>query len=154
MSAEAGLNKDFLDILNALDAAGAEYIVVGAHAMALHGVPRATGDIDILVRPNSDNASRVLDALGAFGAPTKAHGLTRNDLEIPGNVYQIGLPPRRIDFLTSISGLSFEEAWESRELVQVGEILVPFLGREALARNKRASGREKDLLDLRLLGGE
>lgn len=154
MSTAAGFNEDFLDILHALDAANADYIVVGAYAMALHGVPRATGDLDILIRADSENASRILEALEAFGAPIGAHGLTRDDLETTGNVYQIGLPPRRIDLLTSISGLSFEEAWASRELITVEEISVPFLGREALLRNKRASGREKDLLDLHLLGSD
>jgi len=154
MSVAAGFNPDFLDILRALDRAGAQYLVVGAHAMALHGVPRATGDLDLLVRPSPRNAERILAALRAFGAPVDAHGVSRSDFEAAGNVYQIGLPPRRIDLLTSISGVDFDAAWESREQVEIGGVEVAFLGREALIENKRASGRDKDLLDVRLLGEE
>lgn len=151
MSVEDGLNQDFLDILAALDESEAEFLVVGAHAMALHGVPRATGDLDVLVRPSAENAERVLTALGAFGAPLDAHDVTRQDFEIPGQVYQIGLPPRRIDLLTSISGIGFDEAWISRDEVKIQGRKVPFLSREALIRNKQASGRDKDLVDVRLL---
>lgn len=151
MTVESGFNRDFLDILHALDETGAEYLVVGAHAMAYHGVPRATGDLDIWVRPSPGNAVRVLRALEVFGAPIDTHGVRRADFEDPGTVYQIGLPPRRIDFMTAITGVSFDEAWSSRRSVEIGEISVPFLGREALVKNKRASGRDKDLLDARIL---
>jgi hypothetical protein len=95
-------------MLDALARARVEFVVVGAHAMAAHGYARATGDIDILVRPERENAARVLLALEAFGAPIDAHGVTQTDFERPGNVYQIGLPPRRIDLLTAISGVTFE----------------------------------------------
>lgn len=151
MTAAAGFDRDFVDILNDFSAANVEFVVVGAHAMALHGVPRATGDLDLFVRPSSENAGRVLSALQAFGAPLAAHGVTQGDFETPDTVYQIGLPPRRIDIMTSISGVDFDEAWESREQVDIDGTQVPFLGRDALIRNKRSSGRDKDLVDLRLL---
>jgi hypothetical protein len=151
MVSDAALNRDFLDLLAALLEAGAQFVVVGAHAMAVHGVPRSTGDLDVLVRPDPDNATRVLDALRAFGAPVEEHGLKEQDLCALGTVYQIGLPPRRIDVLTQISGVPFDEAWAGRLVVTVGGLDVPFLGRESLVRNKRAAGRDKDLVDVKTL---
>ncbi len=145
------LNRDFVDVLRALGEAGAQFVVVGAYAMAAHGIPRATGDIDILVRPSPDNAQRVLTALRAFGAPVDAHGVTQEDLSTPGTVYEIGLPPRRIDVLTQISGVSFDEAWADRVVCGLSGLEFPVLSRAALARNKRAAGRSKDLVDLELI---
>lgn len=130
---------------------GVEFVVVGAHAMAANGVPRATGDLDILVRPERANADRLLAALHDFGAPTAAHGVTAADFERLGTVYQIGLPPRRIDLLTAITGVDFDRAWASRVPVQIEDMPVPFLGIEALIDNKMASGRAKDLADVELL---
>ncbi len=146
-----GFHEDFLDLLRALAATNARYLIVGAHAMAVHGVPRATCDLDIWIDPAAGNAARVWAALGEFGAPVADHGLTVADLQTPGTVYQIGLPPRRIDLLTSVSGLGFEQAWERRLEMPVAGISVPFLGRDDLIRNKLASGRDRDLLDVRLL---
>jgi hypothetical protein len=148
-----GLNDDFRDLLAALDRTGVAYLVVGAHAMAAHGVPRATGDLDVWVRPDPENADRVLRALVEFGAPVAALDLTVHDLASPGVIYQIGLPPRRIDILTEVSGIEFGEAWSARFNQVVDGIEVSFLGRDALLRNKRAAGRAKDLLDIELLGG-
>lgn len=125
--------------------------MVGAHALAVHGVVRATGDLDIWVRPDAENAERVWKALARFGAPMAAMGLTIQDLRQPGTVYQIGLPPRRIDILTEISGVGFSEAWETRVLESVDGLTIPYLGRDALTRNKQASGRIKDLADIELL---
>jgi hypothetical protein len=150
-SDSSGLNEDFLDLLRALSVSRARFVVVGAHAMAVHGVPRATGDLDVLVQPSSENAARVLEALRRFGAPVDAHGISEGDLSVPGTVYQIGLPPRRIDILTQISGVSFEDAWDGRIALAIAGLEIPVLGRAALARNKRAAGRDKDLADLRLL---
>lgn len=147
----ARLNEDFRDLLAALEAAGALYLVVGAHAMAVHGVPRATGDLDVWVRPDAINAVRVLQALIRFGAPIEAMNVKADDLARPGMIYQIGLPPRRIDILTEISAVDFDEAWASRLTQQIAGLDVPFLGRDALLRNKRASGRAKDLSDVALL---
>ena len=146
------MNPDFLDFLKALIAEDARFIVVCAHALAAHGVPRATGDIDVWIDRSPKNAARVWRALTAFGAPATALGLKPADLEIPETVMQIGLAPRRIDILTDVTGLSFDQAWSSRIVHQVGMIAVPFVGRDDLVRNKRASGRYKDLGDLEALG--
>jgi hypothetical protein len=146
------VNEDFTDLLAALLAAQARFLVVGAHAMAVHGVPRATGDLDVWVATDAENADRVWAALGRFGAPVAALGFTRDDLRRDDQVLQIGLPPRRIDLLTSISGLSFEQAWPNRVEQTIAELRVPFIGREELILNKRASGRPKDLADLAALG--
>ena len=143
------LNPDFAEMLRALSAEGAEYLLVGAYAMAAHGVPRATGDINIWVRPSSENAERVLRALDRFGAPL--FDLTAVDFERDGTVFQLGLPPRRIDLLTSIDGVTFEDAWGGRVTCRLGDVDVTVIGREALIRNKRAAGRPRDRLDLRLL---
>ena len=142
---------DTRDLLDALDDAGADYLVVGAHALAAHGLPRATGAFDILVRPSSDNARRVVQALRAFGAPLAAHGVSEDDFARPGPVYQLGLPPRRIDVLTRISGVPFEAAWATHLEVRVDDRRIRVLGREALIANQRASGRAKDLLDVEAL---
>ena len=130
---------------------GALFLVVGAHALAVHGHVRTTGDLDVWIRPDPENAERTWKALVRFGAPVVAMGMTKEDLSKPGIVYQIGLPPRRIDILTEISGIGFDEAWPSRITSQIEGIEIPFLGREALVRNKRASGRLKDLADIESL---
>lgn len=143
------MNRDFVEMLSALVEARAEFLVVGAHALAAHGVPRATGDLDIWVRNSDENADRVLRALEDFGAPL--HDLTRDDLVRPGTVFQIGVPPSRIDILTSISGVGFDEAWPNRVMIDVGKLAVPVLGRREFVVNKRAVGRPRDLSDLELL---
>jgi hypothetical protein len=125
--------------------------VVGAHALAAHGVPRATGDLDVWVRPEPANAARVWRALESFGAPVEALGVEEADLARPDQVVQIGLPPRRIDLLTTISGVGFPEAWETRLERESEGLRVPFLSRELLIANKRASGRTKDLADVEAL---
>lgn len=149
----AELNEDFLDMLRCLQEAGVEFLIVGAHALAAHGIPRATGDIDILVRPSPDGAERVMCALAEFGAPPSAHAVAPVDFATPGVVYQLGLPPRRIDLLTEISGVSFDEAWASRIDASFGDLTVAVLGKDALIKNKLAAGRDKDLLDVKALVG-
>ncbi len=146
------MNEDFLDLLRCLLEAGARFLVVGAHALAVHGVPRATGDLDVWIDRDGANVDRVWAAVLRFGAPVEALGITRRDLETPGVVVQIGLPPRRIDLITEITGVDFEEAWGARVSHRVGTLEVPFLGREQLVRNKRATGRLKDRADLEALG--
>ncbi|HUG54143.1 MAG TPA: hypothetical protein VMR21_11090 [Vicinamibacteria bacterium] len=146
------MNEDFRDLLSALLTEGARFLVVGAHALAVHGVPRATGDLDVWIASDAENASRVYRGLVRFGAPMAALGLDADDLTRSEQVVQIGLPPRRIDVLTSISGVGFEEAWKGQLTHDVGGHAVPFLGRAALVKNKRASGRAKDLADLEALG--
>jgi hypothetical protein len=143
--------EDTRDLLVAFEQAQVEYVIVGAHALAAHGLPRATTDFDVLVRPSQDNAERVMQALIAFGAPVRAHSVSTEDFVVPGTVYQIGLPPRRIDVLTRISGVDFDDAWRSRLTVTVDGLRLPVLGRDALIKNKIASGRKKDLLDVEAL---
>lgn len=140
-------NQDYSDLLRELSAHRVNYVIVGAYAMAAHGIVRATGDIDILVEPTPANAEAVIASLAAFGAPLS--GITAADFSTPGTVYQIGVPPNRIDILTDIDGLSFAEAGVVN--VEINDQLVPFLDLESLKRNKAASGRTKDKLDLELL---
>jgi len=145
------LPDDARDLLHELDEQGASYVVVGAHALAIHGYSRGTADLDLLVGADPDNARRVHRALIAFGAPVRAHGLTEDDLARSGTVYQLGLPPYRIDILTSIDGVSFEQAWAGRFVVEADGQPVPFLGRAELLMNKRSTGRTKDLADAEAL---
>lgn len=147
----AVLNDDYLDMLAALLQAQVEFVLVGAYAMAVHGTARATADINLFVRPSTANAQRVLQALTSFGAPLQAHDVTGEDFAVPGTVYQIGLPPRRIDLLTAIDGVGFDEAIRNAVVTQFGELQVPVIGKAELLRNKRASGRDKDRIDAELL---
>lgn len=144
-------NEDFRDILQALSKVGADFVVVGAYALAAHGITRATGDIDLFVRPTAENAARVYKALLDFGAPLQAHGVAQADFEHAGTVYQIGLPPRRIDILTQISGVSFEEAEADSISRLIDGMMLRFLGHTTLIRNKQAAARLKDLADVELL---
>jgi len=146
------VNEDFRDLLHALLDSGARFLVVGAHAMAVHGVPRATGDLDVWIEATPSNADRVWSALTAFGAPVEHLGISRGDLLRPDTVVQIGLPPRRLDILTSITGIDFSVAWPERVETLVEGRPVPVLGRRALVQNKQAAGRRKDLSDLEALG--
>ncbi|MFT7622099.1 MAG: hypothetical protein ACI9WU_001266 [Myxococcota bacterium] len=146
------MNRDFAEMLSALSDAGADFLVVGAHAVAAHGHPRATGNLDIWVRPTADNAERVMRALAEFGAPL--FDLSVEDLATPSVVFQMGLPPCRIDILTTISGVDFEPAWSRRVQHTVSGLILPFIGRADLITNKRASGRPKDLGDLAALQGD
>lgn len=145
------MNRDFAEMLSALSAAGAEFLIVGAHAVAAHGRPRATGDLDVWVRPTPENAGRVWSALERFGAPL--FDLRQEDLRRPGVVFQIGVPPCRIDILTEITGVTFEDAWPNRLTTSVEGQSLPFIGRRELLVNKRAVGRPKDLGDIAFLEG-
>jgi hypothetical protein len=143
------MNRDFVEMLSALSGAGAQFLVIGAHALAVHGVPRATGDLDLWVNATPDNASRVWEALSGYGAPLA--DLALDDLSSPDVVFQIGVSPRRIDILTSISGVEFHEAWSTREIVDLDGLAVPIIGRALLIQNKRAVGRTRDLADIEAL---
>ena len=140
------MNPGFVDLLRAFIAADVRFLVVGAYALALYGRPRATGDLDIWIDPTPENATRVMRAMAAFGAPVQ--DITEADLATPGVTYQIGVVPGRIDILTELTGLTFVEAWPDRLRRPFGEVDVDFIGRDAFIRNKRATGRPKDLGDI------
>ncbi len=146
------LEKDLRDFIASLNSEKVEYLIVGGFALAYHGVPRFTADLDFLVRPSPENAQRVYRAISGFGFASL--GLTLADFMQPGRVIQLGLPPNRIDLLTSLTGLGFEEAWQTRVAAELDGQPVWFIGRNALIRNKRATGRARDLADLEELGGE
>lgn len=143
------MNPDFKDLLSAFNAHGVEYLVVGAYALAAHGRVRATGDLDVWVRPEPGNATRVCSALAAFGAPLQ--DLTEQDLRSPGIVFQIGVAPLWIDVLTGIDAVEFEEAWQTRFVTRFADQSVPVLSAAHLIRNKRAVGRAQDIADLEWL---
>jgi hypothetical protein len=140
------MNPDFVDLLRAFAAADVRFLVVGAYALALHGRPRATGDLDIWVEASPDNAPRIMRALAAFGAPLR--DVSEADSSREAIVYEIGLPPGRIDILTQLTGVTFDEAWPDRVCGRFGDIDVDFIDRDAFVRNKRATGRARDLGDI------
>jgi hypothetical protein len=129
-----------------LNSHSVEYLIVGGHAVAFHGYPRLTVDIDLFVRPSLDNASKLLAALRDFGFG--AVGLNVGDFVSPGKIIQLGREPNRIDLLTGISGVTFEEAWAERVDGTLDDLPAAFIGKESLLRNKRASARAKDLADV------
>jgi hypothetical protein len=141
------LTPNFRDVLSELSAAQADFLVVGAWAMSVYQMRRATGDIDIWVRPSAANAQRVWDALARFGAPLEEYHITVEELSKPGLVFQIGNDPDRIDFLTAVDGLLFESAWQSRENHEIDGVTVPVLSVPDLLKNKKSAGRPKDLFD-------
>jgi hypothetical protein len=140
------MNQDFVDLLRAFTGADVRFMIVGAYALALHGRPRATGDLDVWMDATPENAARVMKALAEFGAPLAQ--ISETDFASPGVVYQIGVPPGRIDILTELTGVSFAEAWPDRIRRPFGDVEVDFIGRTAFLRNKRALGRAKDLGDI------
>jgi hypothetical protein len=143
------LNEDYKEMLSLLLDEKAEFILVGAFAMAAHGYPRATGDMDIWIRPDRKNAERVYAALERFGAPLSS--VTLEDFAQSGLIFQIGVPPRRIDIITSIDGVSFSDADTDKLLAPVDGLAVPLLSLEKLIKNKESTGREKDRLDAEIL---
>jgi hypothetical protein len=140
------LAPDFDECIGFLTAHGVEFVVVGAYALAFHGAPRFTGDLDILVRPTLDNAARLLAALEAFGFPIAE--LTPEAIADRRRMLQMGVPPVQIHVMSAISGVEWEEAWADRVEGSLGTHTVPFLGRDTYLRNKRAAGRPKDLADI------
>jgi len=140
------MNQDFVDLLRAFAAADVRFLIVGAYALAHHGRPRATGDLDVWTDATPENAARVMRALAHFGAPLQQ--ISEADFARPGVAFQIGVPPGRIDILTELTGLTFDEAWPEREPGRFGTLTVDYLGKVAFLRNKRATGRAKDLGDI------
>lgn len=143
------MNQNFVEMLSALFDAGADYLIVGAYALAAHHQPRATKDLDIWVRASRENAPRVRRAIEIFGMPVD--NISVDDLASPGLVLQFGFPPQRIDVMTSVSGVTFDEAWPSRIFVDVEGKQHPVIGKDELIRNKRAAGRAQDLVDIQAL---
>jgi hypothetical protein len=145
-----GLPPSFADLCSLLNARGIEYLIIGGYAVAFHGAPRFTGDLDILVHPSAGQVGSALDALKEFGFPTQ--DLSPEYLLTQEKILQLGRVPVQVHVMTNISGLSWEAAWESRQPGKYGDVAVFFIGREALMANKRASGRAKDLADIEALG--
>jgi len=144
------MNPHFVEILKAFRDEGVEHLVIGAHALAAHGHVRATLDIDLWVKPTHENAGRTWRALQRFRAPLSK--MKVGDFAEPQVLYQIGIPPSRIDIMTSVTGLEFDEAWPNRIMASFGDVVVPVLGLEDMRKAKRAAGRLKDLADLEELG--
>lgn len=140
------LNPDFKDMLSCLKEEEVEFIIVGAYALAAHGFPRATGDIDIWVRNSSTNAQKIMDALKKFGAPTS--NLAEEDFTSPDMVVQIGVEPSRIDLLTRISGVEFDGAWKNKVSISINDLEIYVLSKADLLKNKLATGRDKDQGDI------
>ncbi len=144
------VESDFSELLALFNARGIEYVIGGGYALAFHGAPKYTGKLDLLVRADEENAKRVLAALDAFGLGSLA--VSVGDLTTPDRVVQLGVPPVRVDLVTSIDGVTWEEAWTGRAPGAYGDVPVSFLGRAEFVRNKRTTGRHKDLADIEALG--
>jgi len=146
------VQKDFREFLELLNEHEVKFIIVGGYALAFHGAPRFTGDIDVFVKSDHENAKRILNALADFGFSSL--DITIDDFQDQNKVIQLGLPPVRIDLITSISGVTWEEADASKEPGLFGDVSVSYIGKKQFIFNKRASGRKKDLADLESLGEE
>ena len=146
------VQEDFREFLELLNAHEVQFIIVGGYALAFHGAPRFTGDIDVFVKPDNANAKRIINALADFGFSSL--DLTINDFIDQNKVIQLGLPPVRIDIITSISGVTWEEAEASKEPGLFGNVSVTYIGKQQFITNKRATGRKKDLADIEALGEE
>jgi hypothetical protein len=140
------LNPDYRDILSIFNEEKVEYLVIGAYALAAHGLPRATGDIDLWINRDERNAGGVWRSLVKFGAPLS--DLKESDFSSPGMVYQIGVAPNRIDILTSIDGVEFNDAWRQRVEINIEDVLVFVISRVHLIANKKTVGRPQDLADI------
>jgi hypothetical protein len=145
------LPDDFRDLLLALADAGAEFVILGGHAVAFHGHPRATKDLDVLVRANRQNAERVYRALAAFGAPLSQFEVGEADFVTYDGVLQMGVPPLRIDILNRADGITFDDAIADGAGFELEGRKIPVIGRPALLKNKKAAGREQDLADVKAL---
>jgi uncharacterized nucleotidyltransferase DUF6036 len=143
------LNSDLIDLLRALNGAGAEYLIVGGYAFAIHGRIRATKDVDIFVGTDASNAAKVWQALAAFGAPLDE--LRIEDLTTAGTFFIMGRPPNQIDIITAIDGVTFEQAWPNRVTSTYGGVDVHYIGRSELIANKEAAGRPQDRADVDFL---
>ncbi|OGW76017.1 MAG: hypothetical protein A2Z72_02005 [Omnitrophica bacterium RBG_13_46_9] len=139
------LNEDYKEMLQNLLDNKVKFLIVGAYAMGAYGYPRATGDLDIWVEASTENSKRIYKSLTIFGTPLS--DITKNTFSEKGIIFQIGVPPRRIDIITHIDGVDFQTAYETKEEIAVENIKIPFLSKENLIKNKESTGREKDRLD-------
>lgn len=144
------IHRDFRELLELFSVHRVEYVIVGGYAMALHGLPRSTGDIDLLINPTRPNAERIVAALGSFGFASL--GLQPEDFTVPGQIIQLGYPPVRIDILTSIDGVTWEQVDQGKLSGEYDGVPVHFIGRQEFVANKRATGRLRDKGDLESLG--
>ena len=144
------VQEDYRELLTLLNAHGVEYIIVGGYALARHGAPRATGDLDIFVLMSEENADRIIQTLKAFGF--ESPDLAFADFLEPDKVIQLGVPPVRVDFVTTLTGVSWDEAFSGKADGEYGDVPVFYIGREQFIANKRALGRKRDLADLEALG--
>jgi hypothetical protein len=142
--------EDYRELLRSLNAQGVEYLIVGGYALARHGAPRATGGLDIFIRMSDENAARIMQGLKDFGFESPE--LTASDFLEPDKVIQLGVPPVRVDFVTTLTGVAWEEAHSGRVEGYYGDIPVAYIGRDQIVANKRALGRKRDLADLEALG--
>jgi len=145
------LFDDFRDLLIELHDAGAKFVVLGGYAVAFHGHPRATKDLDVLVQASAENAVRVYAALAAFGAPLASFEVGVEDFSSYNGILQLGIAPRRIDIINRADGITFAEAVADGETFEVQGRAIPIIGRSALIKNKRAVGRDQDLADVKAL---
>lgn len=143
------LNEDYKEILQILLSNKAKFLIIGAYAMGAYGYPRATGDFDIWVEASAENSKKIYKSLSEFGAPLA--DITENFFTGKGGIFQIGVAPRRIDIITHIDGVIFEEAYKTKELIKIENLQVPFLSKDKLIKNKQSTGREKDKLDVKYL---
>lgn len=143
------MNRDFRDLLSEFSAASVEYLVIGAHALAVHGHVRATKDLDVWVGATPENAPRIVEGLRRFGAPLAQ--ISVEDFSRPGITFQIGIPPVRIDIITEATGVSFADVWPRREIRKIDGLDVPVISAHDLIANKRATGRAQDLADVEAL---
>ena len=144
------VQQDFRDLLELFNKHKVDYIIVGAYALGFHGAPRYTGDLDVFVRPDPINARNIMQALHEFGFGSV--GLTAADFEEEEKVVQLGVPPVRVDLITSITGVSWEQARSGRVEGQFGDLTAHYIGRDEFIANKRALGRKKDIADLEAIG--
>lgn len=143
------LNEDYKEILQILLNNKVKFLIVGAYAMGAYGYPRATGDFDIWVEPSAENSKKIYKSLSEFGAPLSS--VTEKTFEEEGIIFQIGVAPRRIDIITHIDGVTFKEAYKTKEIIEIESLQIPFLSKENLIKNKQSTGREKDKLDANYL---
>ncbi len=146
------LNEDYREMLQLLLEEQVDFMIVGAYALGTHGYPRATGDIDIWVKPDPINSKRIYRALARFGAPLD--GIKPDDFSTEGIIFQIGVIPRRIDIITKVDGVTYKEADGDKISVEIGELNIPVISLEKLIKNKSATGREKDVLDIKTITGK